>query len=72
MMNLLGTVAWLEILLTLEIGTAPKTKVALTSDGSSAQSTVDFMMGKEGGQVSTRGRINLLYSQNSRTPDMPF
>ena len=54
MMNLLGTVAWLETLLTLEIGTTPRTKLALRRDGNSVQNTVDFMVGKKGGQPTRR------------------
>jgi len=50
MMNLLGTVAWLETLSTLEIGTTPKTKFALRRNGSSVQYTVDFMVGEESEQ----------------------
>jgi hypothetical protein len=54
MINLLGTVAWLEILLTLEIGTTPKTKLALRRDGNSVQNTVDFMVCRKGGQPTRR------------------
>lgn len=60
MMNLLGTVAWLETLLTLEIGTTPKTKRALMRDGSSVQNTEDFMVGKR--VVNHLRRKRILYS----------
>lgn len=60
MMNLLGTVAWLETLLTLEIGTTAKTKLALMRDGSSVQNTEDFMVCKR--VVNHLGRKRILYS----------
>jgi len=50
MINLLGTVGRLETLFTLEIGTTPKTKLALMRDGSSVQNTGNFIVGEEGGQ----------------------
>ena len=60
MMNLLGTVARLETLFTLEIGTTPKTKLALMRDGSSVRNIVNFIVDKEGGQPP--GQKGILYS----------